>query len=182
MNFSNRIIIASLTMSLVAIVLGCNKLNDLVNFKMSYTSEVTVPSSLGVNLPLDILTPPVSTDAESTFNSNNTNKKLVKEIYLENVDISVKAPEGRDLSFLSSLHVYINADGLDEKLLASAENVPDNVGNMLSLETSGENFKEYIIQDTYSLRVKAVTDKLISEDVELSVKSGFKVKAGLLND
>jgi len=182
MNISNRIITASLAMCLIAFISGCNKLNDLVTFKMSYTSEVTVPSSLGINLPLDILTPPISSDAESQFSGNNTSKKLVKEIYLENVDISVNAPEDRDLSFLSSLHVYINADGLDEKLLASAENIPDNVGNTLSLTTSGEDFKEYIVQDTYSLRVKAVTDKVISEDVELSVKSGFQVKAGLLND
>ncbi len=166
----------------VAITFGsCEKINDLTSFNLQYNAEVTIPSSIGIDLPVDLLTPPVNTNAESEFKSHKTTKDLVKEIYLEKVDIAVTSPPNRDLSFLKSIHVYIKADGLPELLLAFSEDIPDNVGTSLSLETAGDDFKAYIKKDSYSLRVKAVTDKLISQDVDLDVNSRFKVVAGLVN-
>lgn len=160
---------------------SCEKLNDLTNFKLHYSANVTIPSSIGIDLPLDLVTPPVSTDAESQFKSHKTSKELIKEIYLETVTIEITSPANRDLSFLKSIHIYIKAEGLPEHLLAFSEDIPDDIGTSLSLETSDDDFKAYIKKDNYTLRVKTVTDKLISQDVELRVNSEFRVAATLLN-
>jgi len=161
---------------------ACRKLDELVQFKLAYTSEVTVPSSLPISLPVDLLTPPVATNSQSEFESKNTTKKLVKEIYLENVDIRVESPSDGDLGFLSSVHVYIQADNLPEKLLAFREDIPDEAGKELALETSDDDFIAYITGETYSLRIKAVSDELVSEDMVIAVRSVFLVKAGVNRD
>lgn len=181
MSLFRRFLFLPAVLLLLLALASCNKLKDLVTFKMSYTSEITVPSSTGLSLPIDLITPPVATNSESQFESNNTSKNLVKEIYLENVDISVKSPSGRDLSFLRSVHVYISANGLAELEMAFRDNIPDDIGSSLALETSGEDFRDYIVQDSYSLRVEAETDKLISDDVVLEVRSRFLVKAGIID-
>lgn len=160
---------------------SCQKLENLTTkFKMAFNTTVTVPSSLGVNLPIDLFTPPITTDSEAQFESNNTRKDLVQEIFLETMSISVTSPADKELNFLKSLHIYINAEDLPELLLAFHENVPSNAGASLSLQTTGDDFKEYITKETYTLRVKAVTDELISQDIDLGVRSGFLVHARLL--
>ena len=167
--------------SIVITLTSCEKINSITNFNLQYNTDVTIPSSIGIDLPLDLLTPPVNTNSETEFESHKTTKDLVKEIYLEKVAIKVTSPPNRDLSFLKSIHIYIRAEGLSELLLASAENIPDEVGTSLNLEISGDDFKAYIKKDSYTLRVNAVTDKLISQDVELDVASEFKVVARLIN-
>lgn len=163
------------------IFLSCQKLENLTTkFRMAFNTAVTVPSSLGIDLPIDLLTPPVTTDSEAQFQNNNTRKDLVQEIFLETMVISVSSPSGKELTFLKSLHIYIKAEELPELLLAFHENIPSNAGTSLSLETTGDDFKEYIKKDTYTLRVKAVTDELVSQDIELDVHLGFLVHARLL--
>lgn len=174
-------IIPLLVVCLLSVV-ACSKLDKLTQFRLSYTSEVTVPSSLPVTLPVDLLTPPLATNSESAFESNNTTKKLVKEIYLENVDIRVESPANGDLGFVSSIHVYIQADNLPEKLLAFREDIADEAGRELALDTSDDDFIAYITGESYSLRVNVVSDELVSEDRVIAVRSVFLVKAGVNRD
>lgn len=159
---------------------SCDKLDELTKFDMEYSQRATIPSSTGVNLPFDIFTPEMETNSESTFAVNDTRKDLIEEITLTELELFIVSPDTADFSFLNSIEVYISADGLEEILIASLDEVPEEVGNRITLNTSDADLKEYIKKDEFSLRLNTVTDELMSTDHELDVNSTFFVDAKIL--
>lgn len=170
-----------LFVSIVAIsFLGCKKIDKLTQFNMEFNDTATIPSSTGVNLPFNVLTPDVETNSTSTFKANNTRKDLIEEVSLSEIDLTINSPSGRTFSFLKSINIYINADGLSETKIAYYDSVPQNAGGKLNLYTTGANLKEYLTKDEYSLRINAVTDEIISPDYEINIHSVFFVDAKVL--
>lgn len=163
----------------ILVFTGCDKLDELTKFNMDYDTQVTIPSTTGINLPFDVLTPNTETNSESTFESNDTRKDLVEEIKLTKLQLEVTTPSDADFSFLESIEVYISAEGLDEILIASKVEVPESV-SALDREVMDTDLKEYIKKDNYSLRLNTVTDEAISQDHEIDVKSTFFVDAKIL--
>ena len=56
---------------------SCRTIDKLTQFNMDFNQTVVIPSSTGISLPLDILTPALETNSESTFEINNTSKELI---------------------------------------------------------------------------------------------------------
>lgn len=159
---------------------GCKKLDKFTQFNIDYTESVTIPANSIVDIPIDIKTPAIETNSESTFKSKDTKADLIESIYLRKMELNLLSPPDGDLSFLNSVSIYISADGLNEVRIAWAENIPDDLGAYLELETTDEDLKAFIKKDTYTLRVKVLTDKVISEDHEINVHSRFLVDAKVL--
>lgn len=170
-------IISSLLL-IIAITFGaCSKLDELTQFNMNYDQSVVIPSSTGINLPFNVYSPETQTDSESKFEVNDTRKDLIEEIKLTNLNITLTNPSNSDLSFLNDIEVYINAEGLQEIKIASKNDISDNVGNFISLETTEENLQEYIKKDQFNLRVNTVTDEVITSDHTLKISTEFFVDA-----
>ena len=169
-----------LSLLVLAVVLSnCDKIDELTKFNIEYDTHVTIPSSTGINLPFDVLTPDTETNSESRFESNDTRKDLIEEIRLTQLELIITSPSNADFSFLESIEVFISADGLDEIRIASKFNVPEDSAT-LDLDVSDTDLKEYIKKDSYSLRLNTVTDEAISQDHEIDVKSTFFVDAKIL--
>ena len=162
------------------IMMGCKDLEKLTEFSMSYNSSITIPKSTGLDLPLTLATPDMKTNSESEFAVNDTRKDMVEEIILTRLDMTITSPDGQTFSFLKSIKVFIDADDLPEVEVAHQENVSAGASNTLSLETSGQNLKEYIIKDAFNLRVETVTDEALSHDTNIDVDSRFFVNAKVL--
>lgn len=157
----------------------CKKIDELTTFRMSYDSQVTVPANGVINLPLDILTPDITTNYQQQFSANDTRSDLVNEINIDGITITVKSPANQNLDFLKSINVYIAAEGMAEKEIASKNDIPDGLSS-LSLDYVSDNLKDYLTKDKIKLRVKTVTDKALTNDTELNIKTDFKVKAKIL--
>lgn len=156
---------------------SCEKLNELATFNISNSTSITIESNSGINIPFTIPSPEISTSAEQAFKNNNTRAELVDEATLQSLNLEITAPADQTFDFLNEIEIYIKAEGLEEALLASKYNIPENVGNSLSLESSGINLKEYIKKETYSIKTRVVTDKVISRDIDLEVQMQFRIKA-----
>tara|TARA_R110000868_G_scaffold3863_5_gene23730 strand:+ start:3616 stop:4149 length:534 start_codon:yes stop_codon:yes gene_type:complete len=165
---------------LLVLFTACDKIDELTKFDMEYSQRATIPSSTGINLPFDVFTPEMETNSESTFAVNDTRKDLIEEIKLTDLELVMISPEEADFSFLNSIEVYISADGLEEILIANLDEVPKDAGNVITLDTSDTDLKEYIKKDEFSLRLNTVTDELMSTDHELEVNSTFFVDAKIL--
>ncbi|WP_027065887.1 hypothetical protein [Maribacter sp. Hel_I_7] len=165
---------------LLVLFIACDKIDELTKFDMEYSQRATIPSSTGINLPFDVFTPEMETNSESTFAVNDTRKDLIEEIKLTDLELVMISPEEADFSFLNSIEVYISADGLEEILIANLDEVPEDAGNVITLDTSDTDLKEYIKKDEFSLRLNTVTDELMSTDHELEVNSTFFVDAKIL--
>ena len=164
----------------LAFLAACNQ-PATVTFSMDYVSEVVVPSSTGVTLPFDMWTPEQETDSKAQFEVNDTRKDLVEQITLETCQLSIKYPSDQNFDFLNSIDLYLTAEGLDEILIASKKNIPENGSKTITLDPTGKDFKEYIKKDNFTLRVNTKTDKTVTREVGIEVYTDFSVKARLID-
>jgi hypothetical protein len=158
---------------------GCKALKELTTFYITYAENVTIAKSTMVDLPIDIATPDIVTNSEATFSANNTRKDLIDEIKLRQAKLIVTIPAGGDFSFLKSVALYISSANQAETKIAWRDDIPDDVGNELVLLVSDADLKEYIKADKYKLRIKALTDKLTSQDYTVRIETEFAVKGRL---
>lgn len=170
-----------LTFILVSLLLvfSCKKIDKLTQFDMDYDSSVTVESTLGINVPFNIYTPDITTNSESTFESNNTHKDLIESISLKTMTMSISNPAGDDFSFLKSIEIYISADGLSDVKIAWKDDISDNTTE-LNLETSSTDLKDYVKKDSFKLKVTTTTDEVLTHDYTIDIHSVFFVDAKIL--
>lgn len=159
---------------------GCKKLDKLTQFNMDYNTSVVIPSSTAVDLPFNIMTPDVQSNSESTFSINDTRKDLIQQIILKKMELTITDPADGDFSFLKSISIYISAQGLSEAKIAWLDSIPAGTGNILDLDTSDSDLKDYIKQDNFSLRLNTVTDELLTQDYHIDINSRFFVNAKIL--
>jgi len=164
----------------IALLGGCETIDKLTQFDMDYEETITIPSSIGINLPFTIWTPNIKTNSEEVFQINDTHKDLIEEIVLKELNLNVVSPQGGDFSFLKDIEVYISAEGLDEIKIAWKYDIPDDAGASISLETTNADLKEYIKLDEFKLKLTTVTDELILTDYDVDVKAKFFVDAKIL--
>lgn len=170
----------------ILIILGlsisCDRGDKSISFRMKYENEYEIPSSVGINFPFVVQTPPVTSNSSTAFSNNNTSASLIDEMSMDYAELSIIAPTGGDFSFLESIRILINADGLDEIELASLDPVPNGNDTLLVLNTSKANFKDYLSKDQFELNLETVSDEFLTEDYRLIFKCEFLVKAGVLKD
>lgn len=160
---------------------SCEKLKDLTTFSINNTSSITIPASpLVTSSPISITTPGVESNTEQAFSNNNTKANLVEEAILESLTLEITSPSDQKFDFLNEIEIYIKAEGLNEVLLASRMDIPESIGSSLELETTGENLKEYIKKENFSIKTKVLTDKVLNNDVDIDVKMEFKIRAKVL--
>ncbi len=164
----------------VALLEGCDTIDKLTQFNMDYEETVTIPSTIGINLPFNLWTPNIKTNSEEVFQINDTHKDLIEEIILKELSLNVVSPQGGDFSFLEDIEVYISAEGLDEIKIAWKYDIPDDAGASITLETTGADLKEYIKLDEFKLKLTTVTDELILSDYDIKIKAKFFVDSKIL--
>lgn len=155
-------------------------IDNITTFNINNSAEFTVPSSAGVNLPIDLGTPDVSTSSQQSFENNNTRAALVENVNLSELTLTITSPNDRTFSFLKSLEIYISNDSEGSTLIAEIQDVPENVGSELELETTGANLDEYIKEDSYDLQYEVVTRETINSDTDIQSNMVFEVRAKVL--
>lgn len=169
--------IATWLLPLLMLVPSCKQVDKLTQFTITYETDVVVPSSSGVNLPFNIFTPEMKTNADSKFEVNDTRKEKIEQIVLERADLTLTSPSDSDFGMLKSIKVFLSADGLDEKMIAFKEDIPDDIGKSLSLNTTGEDVQAYIKKDEFKMRLETVTDEILTRDHKVHVLTDFFVDA-----
>lgn len=158
---------------------GLSSCQKLFYFPFKLESEVTIPSTASAFFPFSLVTPAVTTNAVSTFEANDTAKEYVKSIFLDELKLTVKNPQGEDFSFLNAINIFISANGLDEKKIAFKTDIPETVGNVIDCSTVDVDLQEYVKADQFILRVESTTDETLMQDVTVKIDTKFLVKAKL---
>ena len=89
-------------------------------------------------------------------------------------------PEDGNFNFLKEIHVYINAEGVEELEIANIFGLEDTNSNMLELDILGQELKAFIKEDSFKLRIETVTDQTISETHDITIDTKFRVDAKIL--
>ena len=169
-----KIISLLILSSMVLFMPACKK---LLTFNINYSTSFSIPVVIIVDVPLDIPTPDITTNAEQTFDDHGTSGKYIEQITLSSLTLTITSPQGESFSFLKDIYLYISADGVAEQLVASYEDVPSTAGSTLDLEVSGADLIDFILKDSFKIRAQIVTDEAISNSVDLDADMGFKVEA-----
>lgn len=159
---------------------GCETIDRLTQFHIDYSTSVIVPASTGVNLPFNLMTPKIESNAESTMAVNDTRKDMVEEVSLSSLKLTLTSPSNEDFSFLESITIYINADGMAETKVAWKENVSATAGSVIELDVTGVDLKDYILKDEFTLRVNVVTDEFLATEHQIKVDARFFIDAKIL--
>ncbi|WP_375578787.1 hypothetical protein ABWH96_17435 [Marivirga tractuosa] len=165
------------------IISSCNlqeKIDDITTFNIRNSAEFTIPSSSVINLPIDIGTPDVNTSSEQSFENNNTRADLVENVNLSELTLSITNPNDRTFSFVKSIEIYISNDSEGATLIAEIQDIPEDVGNELEMETTGASLDEYIKEDRYDLQFEVVTRETVNSDTDLKADMVFEVRAKTL--
>lgn len=159
---------------------GCEAVDRFTKFHIDYSTSVTIPASTGVNLPFNLMTPKIESNTESAMAVNDTRKDMVEEVSLSSLKLTLTAPSDQDFSFLESISIFINAEGMSESRVAWNDNVSASAGSVLELEVTGVDLKDYILKDEFSLRVNAVTDEFLATEHQIKVDARFFIDAKIL--
>lgn len=162
---------------------SCNiqeKIDKITTFSINNSVEFTVPSSSGINLPIDIGTPEINSSSQQSFENNNTRADLVENVSLNELTLTITNPNDRTFSFIKSLEIYISNDSEGSTLLAEYQNIPEDIGNTLEMETTGANLDEYIKEDTYDLQYEVVIRESVNSDTDIRSDMVFEVRAKTL--
>lgn len=159
-------------------IVSCSKiLDELLTFSVKTSSDFKIPGSAPVGTPLSINTPEINSSSSEDFSDNGSSSDLVKSAKLDKLTMTITSPDNVNFDFLNEIKLYINADGLDEMLIASKTDIPDTEDNIIELETTDTDIAEYIKKDSYSIRIDAITDKLITQEINITADMVFKVTA-----
>lgn len=176
---TNILLFAGLV-TIIGFPTACIKLSELTQFSMDFQESIVIPSTIGLNLPFNLVTPKIKTNSEEIFEINQTGKKLIEEVVLENLTLKITDPANADFSFLRSIEIYLSADSQEDILVAWIYDIENTVGNSITLETSVENLAPYIIQDEFILKFSTVTDKIPLSDHHIDIDASFFVDARIL--
>ena len=156
---------------------GCKLFDELRTFDLNYSVDFTVPSSTVLNLPLNLPTPPVTTNSEQRFQDEGIESEWIESVKLSALTITITSPQGEDFSFLESISMYMNTGNQPEVLIAELNPVPQNAGNALVLEVTGADLYPYISQNDFSLRTALTTDESLTQNIDFTADMVIEVKA-----
>ncbi len=158
---------------------SCDEVDELTKFDLDYKSSFTVPASSILLNGLIIPTPDITTNAETRFENNNTQKNLVESVKLKSIILDIEMPSGEDFSFLKSVKLSISADGLTDKQIASKSDISGSETS-LALIIDNVELKDYLLKDSFSIKSEVTTGETISEDYKIGVNTIFRVDAKIL--
>ena len=159
--------------------LACGE-GKLATIEFSETAEATVPSAgtLGTitelvgNLGFSGFTDMNISESEELANQGVAPGDI-NEAFITNFSLEALSPEGSDLSFLDSLEIWVEAEGLEPVLVASQDEFPEGVGKV-DFIVEDVDITEYVVSEAMTITTEA-SGSLPSEETQLEAEIGFSV-------
>ena len=170
-----------LALILILTLFSCKAIKKLGQFYINYNTEAVFPANIPVNIPATIYSPSIPTNSEQVFKTNSTNKDLIQSIKLDQMSLKITSPSGQNFSFLQNISIYISTDSLPEVLVASKQTIPADIGDSLALDVNPVELQSYIKAPAIKMRISGTTDKLVLQEIHVTVNTRFFVQANLLS-
>jgi hypothetical protein len=168
------------TAAALFIFLGsCNLIENLIKIPIKLNSEVTIPAGTGIGVLVDLFSDETETNIEEELTLNDSRKDKIKTIFLKECVLTITSPSGQDFGFLNKIEVYLSDEELGDVLIASNNNIPDDVGNEITLSPNNVDVTEYIKKDSIKLLTKVTTDEVLLTNVQVNVFTRFRVTADI---
>ena len=165
------------------IVFGCKKnvLDDLLTFTVdvSQNSRIPPPSIFYTGLPKPVS---IITNSEASFRNNKTTRDKVKNVLLDQMQLTLVTPATLNFDFLDSLKVYINTPNVSNRILLAHLYNPPRGAKTLTLVPTTERLDDYLKAEKYELTVysRQRPNYFIQDSLTIRSDTRFKVTANSL--
>jgi hypothetical protein len=166
-----KIIIAFL--AITAFISGCGTLQSIIRSTFPYTATLVVPATSRTGSTLSVTSSASSFDQIITGQGSNTSQ--IKEIRIASAKLDASNPSNQNLGVFSVVRIYLSrADGSQEVLVASRNDVSANVGNNLVLDIDNSRFLDDVVKGaSVRVRMEYVLRSALNTDVSLRISLGF---------
>lgn len=172
-----RSVLLSISLLIASTFSGCQLLDELRTFNLNYSTEITVPSTTIIDIPLSLPTPSVTTNSSQQFQDQGVETEWIESVKLIGLTLTIISPQGEDFSFLENVSIYMDTDAESEVLIADKIPVPANAGNSIELDVKGADLYPYISQSSFSLRTSVTTDETMTQNIDFRADMVIEVKA-----
>lgn len=147
-----------------ATLASCSTVSSILQNTFPYNATVLVTSGSPANTVLSNIS------AAQSINQLTGSGANVKDIRVSNASISVNS--NTSVGLFKSVKVYLSNNGNNEVLVASREDIPDNVGNSLALDLNSNQVLDKMMKSG-SVQQKLVYVLKQSPTSDISVKTSI---------
>ena len=147
------------------ILTSCSTVSTIMQNTFPYNSSVVITSGSPANTTLSAIGSGTNIN-QITGISNN-----VKDIKIANANMSVTSGS-QGMGVFKSVKVYLSS-GSNEILVASRDNISDNIGSSLSLDVSSNQVLDQLIKSGNSVQQKIVYVLKSSPSADFTVKTSM---------
>ena len=139
----------------IALVFGsCGMMQSVIKSTFPYTTTVLIPRSSPVATEQSVTGMATSFDQDFTKNGNNADK--VSEVRIISAKLESRDPSDFNIGNLLLVRVYMaKADGKDEVLVASRNDITPGVGNTMVLDIDNSHFLDERVREK-NVRIRLV--------------------------
>ena len=149
-----------------ATLASCSTVSSILQNTFPYNATVLVTSGSPANTTLS------SVSVAQSINQLTGSGANVKDIRVSNATLSVNADAS--VGMFKSVKVYLSNNGGNEILVASREDIPDNVGNSLALDVKTNSTLDNMMKSgSVQQRLVYVLKQSPTSDISVKTSVGF---------
>jgi hypothetical protein len=115
-------------------------------------------------------------DDTQEFENQGVEREDVESVHLTDLKMRVKSPEGKDMSYLSRVTFFAEADGVERVQVGDQTSFPAGAGTV-SFTLSGAELKPYVVAPSMRITTEVSADGCPSEDQTLEITAVFQFEA-----
>ena len=159
--------------ALASIILftGCGTVQSIIKSSFPYTATLVIPASSKNNMILSVTT------AASSFDEvfgNQDGNNYIKDVRIASAKLVASNPNDKSMGMFKSVKFYISNAGSSEVMVASRNDVSENIGSSLVLDIDNSRFLDtYIKGNSLKIRMEYVLRENITTDVSVRTSLSF---------
>lgn len=172
-----KVIIAFLAISIG--ITGCATVQSIIKSTFPYTATLIIPASSKANSTIS------ATSAASSFDEvfgNQSGNTYIKEVRIASAKITAANPNTQSMGMFKSVKLFISNGNSGEVMVASRNEVAENIGSSLVLDIDNSRFLDsYIKGNNLRIRAEYVLRNGLTTDVSVRAALTFSSSPNTTN-
>jgi len=159
--------------ALTSIILfsGCGTVQSIIKSSFPYTATLVLPASSKNDTTLS------ATSAASSFDEvfgNQNGNNYIRDVRIASARLIAANPNDKSMGMFKSVKMFISNAGSGEVMVASRNDVSENIGSSLVLDIDNSRFLDtYIKGNSLKIRMEYVLREKITTDVSVRTSLSF---------
>lgn len=158
---------------LCAAITSCGMFQSIIKSSFPYTTTLSIPASSKPGVEYAAIS--MANSFDQNFSKSGNNGSRVSQVRVISAKLRTEDPSDYNIGNLASVKIYLSKDdGMDEILVASRNDIGDNVGNNLVLDIDNTQLLDELVREpNIRVRMAYKLRKTIGSDASLHVILGL---------